>query len=203
MRGGELFDAIIARGNDPFSEADARRLLRQLLSALAYCHSLGVVHRDLKPENLLLDESADGALNLKIIDFGYAALHEPGERLRGLSGTPDYVAPEVLSWYEGDEADPSQAPEQVEYDASCDMWSVGVIMYILLCGFPPFYAEAEPDLIDRVRAGAYEFTSPYWDRVSDAAKDLIARCLALRPDERPSPTQALTHPWVAGDAVTT
>ena len=207
MHGGELFDAIIARGS--FPEAEARLLLRQLLSALAYCHSLGVVHRDLKPENVLFEAAgktggADGSL--KIIDFGYAALHHPGERLRGLSGTPDYVAPEVLSWYEGDEpaegespggAPPPEPPPQLEYDSSCDMWSIGVILYILLCGFPPFYAEGEAELIARVREGTYEFTSPYWDDISDEAKDLIARCLSLNPDERPTPTQALTHTWVA------
>ena len=135
--GGELFDAIIARGS--FPEAEARPLLRQLLSALAYCHSLGVVHRDLKPENVLFERPDPGPGNgvgaLKLIDFGYAALHRPGEPLRGLSGTPDYVAPEVLSWYEGDEADGHAPPAEAqrEYGASCDMWSVGVILYILLC----------------------------------------------------------------------
>ena len=199
LRGGELFDAIIARGS--FPEAEARALLRQLLSALAYCHRLGVVHRDLKPENVLFEsaEAADsGEGSLKLIDFGYAALHRPGERLRGLSGTPDYVAPEVLSWYEGDAADEhAPPPDGVEYDASCDLWSVGVVLYILLCGFPPFYAEGEADLIAKVRAGRYEFTSPYWDDISGGAKDLITRCLSLRPKDRPTAQQALKHPWMA------
>ena len=126
MHGGELFDAIIARGS--FPEAEARLLLRQLLSALAYCHSLGVVHRDLKPENVLFHQPDPGLGNsvgsLKLIDFGYAALHKPGERLRGLSGTPDYVAPEVLSWYDGDDEGILPPPSNVEYNASCDMWSV-------------------------------------------------------------------------------
>ena len=123
LHGGELFDAIIARGS--FPESEARLLLRQLLSALAYCHSLGVVHRDLKPENILFeqpDAGPGGAVgSLKLIDFGYAALHKPGERLRGLSGTPDYVAPEVLSWYEGDEDGALQPPTNDEYNGSCDI----------------------------------------------------------------------------------
>ena len=199
----QLFDAIINRGS--FPEEEARLLLKQLLSALAYCHALGVVHRDLKPENVLFEEDeatrADGVVgSLKLIDFGYAALHKPGERLRGLSGTPDYVAPEVLSWYEGDDQAGDGGGGGVEYDASCDMWSIGVILFILLCGFPPFYAEAEPELIQKVREGQFEFTSPYWDDISASAKDLISRCLALHPEDRPTPTEALRHPWVGGVA---
>ena len=202
MHGGELFDAIIARGS--FPEAEARLLLRQLLSALAYCHSLGVVHRDLKPENVLFEAAgktggADGSL--KIIDFGYAALHHPGERLRGLSGTPDYVAPEVLSWYEGDEpaedespggAPPPEPPPQLEwlFVRYVVSWRHPLHPAMRL---PPFYAEGEAEQIARVREGTYEFTSPYWDDISDEAKDLIARCLSLNPSERPTPTQALTH----------
>ena len=200
MRGGELFDAIINRGS--FPEVEARSLMKQVLSALAYCHALGVVHRDLKPENVLFEdpEAVDGTGSLKLIDFGYAALHRPGERLRGLSGTPDYVAPEVLSWYEGDGTSENEAePARIEYDASCDMWSVGVIMFILLCGFPPFYAEGEAELIARVREGNFEFTAPYWDDISEEAKDLIAQCLSLQPEDRPTPTEALRHPWVAGE----
>ena len=201
--------AAAAAAAGSFPEDEARALLRQLLSALAYCHALGVVHRDLKPENVLFENdeeqrvaSGQGVGSLKLIDFGYAALHKPGERLRGLSGTPDYVAPEVLSWYEGDDADAASKAAAypgggVEYDASCDMWSIGVMLFIMLCGFPPFYAEAEPELIQRVREGNFEFTSPYWDDISDGAKDLIARCLSLAPEDRPTPTEALRHPWVA------
>jgi len=201
MNGGELFDAIIARGS--FPETEARELLRQLLSALAYCHSLGVVHRDLKPENVLFVD--EGQTTLKLIDFGYAAMHRPGvDKLRGLSGTPDYVAPEVLSWYEGDpEGEPDPNELRLEYDASCDMWSVGVILYILLCGFPPFYAEGEAELIARVRTGVFEFTSPYWDSISEDAKDLICSCLSLDPAERPTPAAALRHPWVRDGAAGT
>ena len=193
MEGGELFDAIIARGS--FSEAEARRLLRQLLGALAYCHKAGVVHRDLKPENVLFAD--EGISTLKLIDFGYAAIQQrPGEPLHGLSGTPDYVAPEVLSWYEGD-AEVALTGPRIEYDASCDMWSVGVILYILLCGFPPFYAEAEPDLIAKVRSGHFEFTEPYWTNISAGAKDLIRRCLQVDPKRRPRPVDALRHPWLS------
>ena len=175
----------------------ASQLLRQLLSALAYCHALGVVHRDLKPENVLFADAdhAGGTGALKLIDFGYAALHRPGERLRGLSGTPDYVAPEVLSWYDGSDEHPVDAP-RYEYDASCDMWSVGVILYILLCGFPPFYAEGEAELIARVKEGGFEFTSPYWDGISADAKDLISQCLSVAPEARPTPTEALQHTWM-------
>jgi hypothetical protein len=161
-----------------------------------------------RPENVLFEDGGAGSssLCLKLIDFGYAALHQPGERLRGLSGTPDYVAPEVLSWYEGEGADDrataaggARPPERAEYDASCDMWSVGVILYILLCGFPPFYAEGEAELIAKVRSGRYQFTSPYWDEMSDDAKDLISRCLSVDPSNRPSPTEALMHSFLQAD----
>ena len=145
--GGELFDEIVSRGM--FPEHEARDLMKQLFEAIAFCHDIGVVHRDLKPENLLLDRSRS-QLKLKLIDFGYAAFAREGELLSGLAGTPDYVAPEVLSWYDGEEQE-GALYEREEYDASCDMWSAGVILYIMLCGFPPFYADSEEELIEVVR----------------------------------------------------
>ena len=201
MNGGELFDAIIARGS--FPETEARELLRQLLSALAYCHSLGVVHRDLKPENVLFVD--EGQTTLKLIDFGYAALHRPGvDKLRGLSGTPDYVAPEVLSWYEGDpEGEPDPNELRLEYDASCDMWSVGVILYIMLCGFPPFYEPELPALFDSILKARYDFPSPWWDEISDGAKNLVKGCLIVKPDKRLTAKQVLDNAWVQGEAPAT
>ena len=194
LRGGELFDTIVQRGC--FTEREARRVMRQLLQAVSHCHSLGIVHRDLKPENLLFTEDLG---DLKIIDFGYAAILEPGAQLRGLSGTPDYAAPEVLSWYdEGDgEIEAERAVSAaVEYDAAADMWSVGVVLYILLCGFPPFYAEEEERLLQIVRSGQFEFASPYWDGVSAAAKQLVSSCLQLQPSRRPTPDAALRSEWM-------
>jgi serine/threonine protein kinase len=146
----------------------------------------------------------EGSSEIKLIDFGYAGVWEPQKQLTGLCGTPDYVAPEVLSWYEGDpEGEPDPNELRLEYDASCDMWSVGVILYILLCGFPPFYAEGEAELIARVRTGVFEFTSPYWDSISEDAKDLICSCLSLDPAERPTPAAALRPPWVRDGAAGT
>ena len=197
LGGGELFDTIVQRGC--FTEREARRVMRQLLQAVSHCHTLGIVHRDLKPENLLFTE---GLGELKIIDFGYAAILEPGAQLRGLSGTPDYAAPEVLSWYdEGDGGDIGAARGDVsaggiEYGAAADMWSVGVVLYILLCGFPPFYAEEETRLLQIVRSGRFEFASPYWDGVSAAAKDLVTRCLQIEPTRRPTPDAALRSEWM-------
>ena len=197
LRGGELFDTIVQRGC--FTEREARRVMRQLLQAVSHCHALGIVHRDLKPENLLFTKDLG---DLKIIDFGYAAILEPGAQLRGLSGTPDYAAPEVLSWYDEGDSEievgrgAGAAATAVEYGAAVDMWSVGVVLYILLCGFPPFYAEEEERLLQIVRSGQFEFASPYWDAISPAAKELVSTCLQLDPSRRPTPDAALRSEWM-------
>mmetsp|Transcript_11383 Transcript_11383/g.24608 ORF Transcript_11383/g.24608 Transcript_11383/m.24608 type:complete len:465 (-) Transcript_11383:97-1491(-) len=184
LRGGELFDRM-QRG--PFHEDQARRILRELLVTVRHCHSVGVVHRDLKPENLLFVSDAEDA-QLKLTDFGYAAILPVSGRLSGLSGTPDYVAPEILSWYSG---------RGVEYGSAADIWSVGVILYIMLCGYTPFYADDEEALVKKVRKAEVVFDSPAWENVSKSAKDLVSRCLALNPLHRPTAEAALSHPWLS------
>jgi calcium-dependent protein kinase len=171
--GGELFDRIIAKTQSPeghFSEKDAANLIRDILDAIAYCHDeKQIVHRDLKPENFLFASSADDA-PVKIIDFGLSR-HEvnPGSMMKTKVGTPYYVAPEVL---------------KRKYTKSCDIWSIGVITYILLCGYPPFYGDSDTQIFDSVRAGRFDFPSPEWDTMSDAAKDFISCLLKKDPEER-------------------
>lgn len=183
--GGELFDRIIAKTQSPeghFSEKDAANLIRDILDAIAYCHDeKQIVHRDLKPENFLFASSADDA-PVKIIDFGLSR-HEvnPGSMMKTKVGTPYYVAPEVL---------------KRKYTKSCDIWSIGVITYILLCGYPPFYGDSDTQIFDSVRAGRFDFPSPEWDTMSDAAKDFISCLLKKDPEERLSASEAMRHKWI-------
>ncbi|KAF4672612.1 substrate-specific activator of APC-dependent proteolysis [Perkinsus chesapeaki] len=178
--GGELFDRIVEVGN--FSERVAAGLVRQMLSAIYYMHSKGVVHRDLKPENFMLANPKDVTeAPLKIIDFGLSKRLAPGQVLHTKACTPYYVAPEVLAG---------------SYTNTCDMWSIGVITYILLCGSPPFYGKTEADIIRRVREGSFEFDLPPWKTVTDDAKDLIKRLLVLDPSQRLTADQALHHRWI-------
>ncbi|KAL8269563.1 hypothetical protein Esti_006505 [Eimeria stiedai] len=176
--GGELFDRIIAEGH--FTEKRAALLMRQIFSAVNYLHSNHIMHRDLKPENFLfLSPAKDSAL--KIIDFGLSCRFTPGEFVSTKAGTPYYVAPQVL---EG------------RYDFRCDAWSLGVILYILLCGFPPFYGDTDAEVLAQVKTGAYSFAGPEWRRVSDEGKDLIRKLLKINPDERLLVEDALHHPWI-------
>lgn len=149
-----------------------------------YCHDRGIVHRDLKPENLLYTTAREDAV-LKLADFGLAQLIEPAEMMHATCGTPSYVAPEVLS------KDPKKG-----YGKEVDMWSIGVIFYILLCGFPPFYDEDNAVLFNSIRKGEYEFPSPYWDSVSTEAKDLVSKLLVVDPSQRLTAQQTLNHPWL-------
>jgi len=177
--GGELFDSIVSRGK--YTEKDAAKIIQQVASACEYLHSLGIVHRDLKPENLLLESKAPDA-RVKIADFGLSKIMEAQSVLQTACGTPGYVAPEVLIG-EG-------------YNQEVDVWSVGVIMYILLCGFPPFYADNNSKLFEKIMAGTYSFPSPYWDKISDSAKDLIKRMLVVDPKSRFTSLQVINHPWI-------
>jgi hypothetical protein len=170
--GGELFDQIVAMSS--YSEASAAKVIRQLTSAIQHLHLKYVVHRDLKPENLLLSEKSDTA-DVMLADFGLAALVDKMSPLRAAVGTPGYIAPEVLLTLD----DPN-----VTYDYAADIFGIGVIMYILLCGFPPFYAEDDDDLFDLTIEGDYSYPSPFWDGVSSEAKDLIDRMLATDPKKR-------------------
>ena len=183
MTGGELFDRIVEK--EKYSEEEARRVMQKLAEALVYCHSQGIVHRDLKPENLLY-ESEDEDANIKIADFGLAKLVSEADMMATACGTPGYVAPEILSG--------------TPYDEKCDMWSLGVILYILLCGFPPFYDENNAELFAQIKAGNFDYPSPYWDDVSEGAKSLIDGLLVVDPAARLSAAEVLQHPWVVTKA---
>jgi calcium-dependent protein kinase len=163
--GGELFDRIIAKTQSAeghFSEHDAAVLIRDILDAIAYCHAKFIVHRDLKPENFLFSTEDEGA-PVKIIDFGLSR-HDDGNMgvMQTKVGTPYYVAPEVL---------------RREYTNACDIWSIGVIAYILLCGYPPFYGDSDTQIFDSVRVGKFDFPSPEWDEISQSAKDFVTELL--------------------------
>jgi len=179
MMGGELLDRVVRK--ECYNEKEARDTCSILFSAIRHCHSKKIAHRDLKPENLLL-QSSDSDSNLKIADFGYAR-KVPPDGLRTLCGTPGYLAPEIL--------------EQTPYGTQCDMWSLGVIVYILLGGYSPFEEESQELLFEKVRLGFYEFDPAFWDPISEDAKDLIGRLLTVRPRERWTAEQALQHPWMA------
>jgi len=184
LTGGELFDRIVDVGH--FSEKDAVEMTHKLVSAVMYMHEQGVVHRDLKPENMLMtDESKEAAV--KITDFGLSKITDGHSALmKTPCGTPGYIAPEVL--------------HMKGYGREVDMWSIGVIVYILLCGFPPFYEEELPRLFATIMAGRYDFPSPWWDTVSADAKDLVNKLLVVDPKKRLTAEQVLKHPWIVSSA---
>lgn len=184
LAGGELFDRIVSKGS--FSEKEAANLMKSLADAIQYLHGVGIVHRDLKPENLLYANNTDNS-PIKITDFGLAKMKpDKGKdsKMNTACGTPGYVAPEVLM--------------NTSYGPAVDLWSLGVILYILLCGFPPFYHENTNALYKQIKKGSYDFPSPYWDNISDAAKNLIAGLLTVDPKKRSTPKAVLEHPWVSG-----
>ncbi|XP_032438117.1 calcium/calmodulin-dependent protein kinase type II delta 1 chain isoform X9 [Xiphophorus hellerii] len=180
VTGGELFEDIVAR--EYYSEADASHCIQQILEAVLHCHQMGVVHRDLKPENLLLASKLKGAA-VKLADFGLA-IEVQGDQQAwfGFAGTPGYLSPEVLR------KDP--------YSKPVDMWACGVILYILLVGYPPFWDEDQHRLYQQIKAGAYDFPSPEWDTVTAEAKDLINKMLTINPAKRVTAADALKHPWI-------
>lgn len=182
MSGGELFDRVVEK--EFYSELEAREAFWQMLEAIRFCHSQNIVHRDLKPENLLYADTSEHA-PLKLADFGLAQMIKPEELMHHACGTPGYIAPEMLK----DEA----------YGPKVDMWSLGVILYILICGFPPFYDEDEKKLFKAIKKGEYEFLSPYWDEASAEVKDLIEKCLVVDPEKRLGAEEAQSHPWLATD----
>ncbi|KAJ7317154.1 hypothetical protein JRQ81_003316 [Phrynocephalus forsythii] len=182
VSGGELFDRIVEKGF--YTERDASQLIRQILDAVKFLHDLGVVHRDLKPENLLY-YSLDEDSKIMISDFGLSKIEGSGTVMSTACGTPGYVAPEVLA--------------QKPYSKAVDCWSIGVIAYILLCGYPPFYDENDTKLFEQILKAEYEFDSPYWDDISESAKDFIRHLMERDPKKRFTCEQALQHPWIAGD----
>ncbi|XP_036447555.1 calcium/calmodulin-dependent protein kinase type 1D-like isoform X2 [Colossoma macropomum] len=180
VSGGELFDRILDRGM--YSEKDASLVIRQVLEAVNYLHKNGIVHRDLKPENLLY-YSQDENSKIMISDFGLSKMEDNGI-MSTACGTPGYVAPEVLA--------------QKPYSKAVDCWSIGVITYILLCGYPPFYEETETRLFSKIMKAQYEFDSPFWDDISESAKDFIRNMMQKNPKLRYTSDQALRHPWIIG-----
>ncbi|RMZ54148.1 hypothetical protein APUTEX25_005304 [Auxenochlorella protothecoides] len=189
LGGGELLDAVLDIGH--YSENEARIIFRQIVAGVGYLHSKGIAHRDLKLENLLMAKRGD-IMGVKIADFGLAK-GQAATSLSTICGTPQYVAPEVIA--------KGAKSGFHSYKLSCDVWSCGVILFVLLGGYPPFYDESEPRLFDKIRRGAYSFNDPVWEQISDSAKELIKRCLTLDPALRPTCEDILNDPWVMGNAV--
>jgi len=182
MTGGELFDRIVSKSF--YNEKEARDVCRILFEAIGFCHEHSVAHRDLKPENLLLLSESDDA-EVKIADFGFAKKVLTPNSLTTQCGTPGYVAPEIL--------------EGIAYDTKSDMWSLGVIVYILLGGYPPFIEQNQRELFRKIRKGQYEFHEEYWGSVSADAKDMISSLLTVQPAKRLSAKEALNHKWMTQD----
>ncbi|KAK9840122.1 hypothetical protein WJX74_003832 [Apatococcus lobatus] len=185
VTGGELLDRITERGN--YNETDARNLITQVLDGVAYLHASGIVHRDLKLENMLMVNQEDPC-PIKIADFGLSKFFNPGSVLSTMCGSPQYVAPEILGISDGAQA----------YSPAVDMWSVGVILFILLSGYSPFDDDNDAILFEKIKSGEYDADDPVWDHVSDDAKDLVARLLVVDASQRLTAGQALAHPWLQG-----
>ncbi|XP_038706911.1 calcium-dependent protein kinase 34-like [Tripterygium wilfordii] len=179
--GGELFDRIIAKGH--YTERAAASLLRTIVQIIHTCHSMGVIHRDLKPENFLL-LSKDENSPLKATDFGLSVFYKPGDVFKDIVGSAYYIAPEVLKRKYGPEA---------------DIWSIGVMLYILLSGVPPFWAESEHGIFNAILRGHVDFTGDPWPSISPQAKDLVKKMLNSDPKMRLTAQQVLTHPWIKED----
>lgn len=180
MDGGELFDRIVE--NECYSEKLAANTFRPIVDAIKYCHELGIVHRDLKPENLLY-VSEDANSIIKITDFGLAkVLQSNTQMMSTVCGTPSYLAPEIL--------------KGEKYNTQCDIWSLGVILYTLLCGYPPFSEDDNAKLMEAIKSGKVGFPSEDWSHISDDAKDLIMRCLKVTTSERLDCEGILKHKWM-------
>jgi len=162
VTGGELFDKIVEKGQ--YTENEASTIVKKMLSAVEYLHTQGIAHRDLKPENLLLKSTSD--TEVMISDFGLSKIVSQQSIMDTACGTPYYVAPEVLL--------------STGYDKEVDLWSVGVITYLLLCGFPPFYGESLPEVFEQIMKADYDFPDPYWTDISSEAKDLIKKIISSR-----------------------
>ncbi|KAG6520315.1 hypothetical protein ZIOFF_017363 [Zingiber officinale] len=179
--GGELFDRIIAKGH--YTESAAAALLRTIVQIVHTCHSMGVIHRDLKPENFLLLNKDDDS-PLKATDFGLSVFFKQGEVFKDIVGSAYYIAPEVLKRKYGPEA---------------DIWSIGVMLYIFLCGVPPFWAETEHGIFNAILRGQVDFSSDPWPAISPGAKDLVNKMLHLDPEQRLTAFEVLNHPWIKED----
>merc|ERR1712137_1470523 len=180
VTGGELFDRIVNKGS--YTEKDAASLVRKFLEALDYLHDKGIVHRDLKPENLLL-KSKDNDTDIKLADFGLSKIVGQEVLMQTACGTPGYVAPEIL--------------QAKGYGKEVDLWSVGVITYILMCGFPPFYNDNVPLLFESIMKADFDYPSEYWDHISGDAIEFIDALLVVKPEERLTAKEALQHVWLS------
>ena len=176
-KGGELFDIIEKKGN--FTEKDACKIMKQLMSAICYSHQNNIIHKDLKPENILMDKDKD-ELAIKIIDWGCAETVKTIKRSETADGTIYYIAPEVLHG---------------EYNEKCDIWSCGVIFYILLCGYPPFDGESDEDIYKAIELGEVDFPEENWSQISQEAKNLIQKMLTLDINKRISALDSMQEPW--------
>lgn len=179
MIGGELFDRIVNK--DHYTEDEAKQALREICTAIKYCHDSNIVHRDLKPENILY-ASPEETAPLKLADFGLATLLKENQLMNVACGTPGYVAPEILRGQ--------------SYGKEVDIWSVGVILYILLCGFPPFYDDNNKKLFSMIVSANFSFPDPYWTEVSQEAKDLVSKLLVVDRTARLNADQILADPWL-------
>jgi len=183
VTGGELFDKIVEKGS--YTESEAAQLVRKIVSAVEYLHNIDIVHRDLKPENLLL-KTADNDLDVALADFGLSKIVGQQMMMQTACGTPSYVAPEVLN--------------ASGYGKEVDMWSIGVITYILLCGFPPFYGDTVPEIFEQIMEANFDYPEEYWGSVTKEAKDFINKLLVVDTTERMTAAQSLKHPWLSGHA---
>lgn len=178
MKGGELFDRIVEQ--ECFTENEAKEILTPIIDAVNYCHEMNIIHRDLKPENLLFESSDEGSL-IKISDFGLAKFLPTATFATTACGTPGYVAPEIIM--------------SKRYGKEVDVWSIGILLYILLCGYPPFFSDWNSELFEQIKGGKFEFHSPYWDDVSEDAKDLVKKLLTVDPKQRITLDEAKEHKW--------
>lgn len=182
--GGELFDMIVRRTTDVgcFDEVEAATIIKSLLEAVSYLDWKGIVHRDIKPENILFVNDYDDDLSIKLIDFGLSRRHQKGDAyMHECLGTPYYMAPELVKG---------------KYDQSCDIWSVGIVAYIMLCGYPPFNGETDLDIFEAIKQANFKFPSRSWKHVSPEAKDFIKCLLRKDPRKRFTAEEALKHPWI-------
>ena len=184
MTGGELFDTILEK--EQYTEKEAADTVRPIIDAIHYCHSLNIIHRDIKPENLLYSTKDPSSRIIKVSDFGLARFISSETLATTTCGTPGYVAPEIL--------------EQRPYGKECDYWSIGVVLYILLCGFPPFYDDDNMVLFEKIKNGKFDFPSPVWDQISQDARDIISNLLVVDPSKRKNCEQLLRHPWILGES---
>eukprot|EP00746_Dinoflagellata_sp_MGD_P009654 gnl/MRDRNA2_/MRDRNA2_119682_c0_seq1.p1 gnl/MRDRNA2_/MRDRNA2_119682_c0~~gnl/MRDRNA2_/MRDRNA2_119682_c0_seq1.p1 ORF type:complete len:472 (-),score=111.78 gnl/MRDRNA2_/MRDRNA2_119682_c0_seq1:62-1477(-) len=187
--GGELFDRILEEGETGgFTEEKVATFMKQILGAMYYIHSHNIAHRDIKPENFLMQDknkNSSGYNTIKVIDFGLACKFSEGTKMTTKAGTPYYVAPQVL---------------QGSYDHKCDIWSCGVIMYILLCGYPPFYGDSDNEILAMVRKGEFDFPDEEWDSVDPRTKEIIKEMLCFDDSKRPEAQVLLEREWIQGKA---